>query len=291
MKEKLFQLVLLDGSVDGCIECFAQNWNVIAYRIPRNRVNERMDDPALNRAGVYFLFGAPDDNSIKPKAYVGQAGKRATGDAQIRRIKEHVKGVSDESYWTEAVAITTVDDTWGATEISFLEHAFYEMAINAGRYVVQNENLPPFGNPRKEKEIDLKEAADMAKYFLGLLGHRVLEPLLEDNRGVEPTQSSETQVELHGEMNDGRGIGVQTSDGFVLKRGSVIATTEADGLSDSARSKRKEIERLLDEKRVLKEDILYRRPSPAAQVVSGSTVSGREFWKDKNGKTMNELDL
>lgn len=291
MKEKLFQMLLLDGSVDGCIECFAQNWNVIAYKIPRNRVNERIEDLMLNHAGVYFLFGAPDENSMKAKAYIGQAGKRATGDALIRRIKDHVKNDPDESYWTEAIAITTVDDTWGATEISFLEHTFYEMAIDAGRYEVQNENLPPSGNPRKEKEIDLKEAADMAKYFLGLLGHRVLEPLLDDNRDIEPVQQSEAQVELHGEMNDGRGVGVQTSDGFVLKRGSVIASKEVDGLPDSARNNRKEIERLLDDKRVLKEDVLYRRPSPAAQVVSGSTVSGREFWKDKNGKTMNELDL
>lgn len=288
-EQKLFQVLLIDGDINGCVECFSQNWNVIAYKIPRNKVAEHIDDVDMNRAGVYFLFGAPDEDSLKAQVYIGQAGKRGSGDALITRVSEHVKGADDESYWTEAVLITTVDDTWGATEISFLENYFYKLASEASRYEVRNENTPASGHPRKEREIELVEAVQMGRYFLGILGHKVLEPLVGIPNTEDVAKERGSAIELTGHTKDGKGYGVQTSDGFVLKKGSVIASDEAASLPDPIKKLRQEIE--LDANRALKKDVLFKRPSPAAQVVAGSTVSGSEFWQDKDGRKLKDLDL
>jgi hypothetical protein len=70
---------------------------------------------------VYFLFGK-DDND-KQLVYVGQAGARKNGEGILNRLKEHhtsPKGGMDD--WYEAIAFTTSNNVFGATEIGWLEN-------------------------------------------------------------------------------------------------------------------------------------------------------------------------
>ena len=83
---------------------------------------------------------------------------------------------------------TTTNNSFGPTEISYLENRFCNMAIEAGRYVVKNGNDPNPGNITEETESELEEFIDYAKIVMGTLGHKVFEPyiyLLQN----QPTQS------------------------------------------------------------------------------------------------------
>lgn len=66
----------------------------------------------MKQTGVYFLFGT-DEESGKELIYIlGQAGVRKNGDGILCRLQEHKRN-QEKDYWTEAVAITTTDDTFG----------------------------------------------------------------------------------------------------------------------------------------------------------------------------------
>lgn len=80
--------------------------------------------------------------------YIGQAGSRKNGEGVLFRVAEHLK---DEFYFTEAVMFTTSDNSWGPTEISYLENKFTNLAIRTGRYTVKNGNEPNPGNVTEEK--------------------------------------------------------------------------------------------------------------------------------------------
>lgn len=161
----------MDGEPSGRIKCSLANWTGIAYKIPRTALDKCKDLDILKQSGVYFLFGTDKaDNTV---VYIGQAGVRKNGKGLLLRVQEAHNSID---YWTEAVMFTTTNNSFGPTEISYLENRFCNMAIEAGRYVVKNGNDPNPGNITEETESELEEFIDYAKIVMGTLGHKVFEP-------------------------------------------------------------------------------------------------------------------
>ena len=72
---------------------------------------------------------------------------------------------------------TTSNNSFGPTEISYLENKFCNLAIAANRYTVKNRNDPSPGHITEEKERELKEFVEYAKLVMGTLGHKIFVPL------------------------------------------------------------------------------------------------------------------
>lgn len=79
-----------------------------------------------------FLLDQLTTPQKKISLYVGQAGSRKNGEGLLNRIQEHRKN-PDKEFWSEAIAITTTDNTFGPTEISWLENRFCLLANEANR--------------------------------------------------------------------------------------------------------------------------------------------------------------
>ena len=73
---------------------------------------------------------------------------------------------------------TRKDNSLGRTDISYLENRFYNKALEAGRFRVQNGNEPTIGTVTEEKESELEEYIDQAELVLGALGYKVFEPTM-----------------------------------------------------------------------------------------------------------------
>lgn len=152
---KSINLFLIDGKANGRIKCTLANWTGLAYRIPRTEIEKCRDREDLSQTGVYFLFGTSEDNG-EDIVYVGQAGVRKNGEGVLNRLIEH-KRSPEKDYWTEAVVFTTSNNSFGPTEISYLESRFCNMAKVAERYEVKNGNDPMIGNITEEKQSELEE--------------------------------------------------------------------------------------------------------------------------------------
>ena len=142
-KGKNISAYLMDGDATGCMKATIANWTCVAYRIPRTSLDLCKDRDDLKQSGVYFLFGV-DDQSGDNVVYIGQAGARKNGEGILNRLAEHKRN-PDKDYWTEAVVFTTSNNSFGPTEISYLENRFCGMAQNAKRYTVKNGNDPTHG--------------------------------------------------------------------------------------------------------------------------------------------------
>lgn len=53
-KKHLVQFLLLDENFDGAVRATLDNWNGLAYRIPRLRLNDYADRNELSFSGVYL---------------------------------------------------------------------------------------------------------------------------------------------------------------------------------------------------------------------------------------------
>ena len=290
---KSITLFLMDGSAAGRIKCTLANWTGVAYKIPRTELDNCRERSDLKQSGVYFLFGTSDDTG-KNVVYIGQAGARKKGEGILSRLQEHKRN-PDKDYWTEAVIFTTSNDSSGATEISYLENRFCNMAIEAKRYVVKNGNDPAPGNITEEKESELDEFIDNSRIIMGTLGHKVFEPLVEDkNTNHKPEQQCEGDQILflkRKSRKSGKVIEAtchQTEEGFVVKKGSTIETIDSNTIPPGIKKARKNA--VIDKNGILQENTLFLSPSYAAAFVIGGNVNGLTAWKNQEGKTLKDIE-
>ena len=130
--------------------------NVIVYFIKRELLPQAKNIAELKQCGIYFLYGENEnDGKVFRNVYVGQAVARQNGEGIWLRIKEH----SAQKYWTDAIACVSADNSWGPTELSYLENFFASLIFNTKKnscsYRVENGNTPNPGRVTKEKEWEL----------------------------------------------------------------------------------------------------------------------------------------
>lgn len=288
---KNFNLFLMDGDVTGRIKCTLSNWTGLAYKIPRSHLDKCKERQDLKQSGVYFLFGRNDNN--EEVVYVGQAGIRKNGEGVFFRVTEHLK---DKEYFSDAVILTTQNNSFGPTEISYLENKFTNLAREIERFKVRNENEPNAGNVTEEKESELEDFVVYSKMVLGVLGYKIFVPLIKtekDNNIVENT--AETLLYLHSKSKKSnrtiKATCKRTNEGFVVLKGSMIEEIDYFSIPTTLKEKRancKKRKDIVDGK--LYKNMLFDSPSYASMFVLGRSSNGRTDWKTKDGMTLSALE-
>lgn len=81
----------------------------------------------------------------------------------------------------------------------------------------------------------------------------------------------------------------KTSDGILVLKGSRIAPI-FDAMSSLSKDNQKKRAECEIEDNILKEDVLFKTPSGAAQFVTGKSSNGKTSWKTKDGKSLKEVE-
>ncbi|MDR1961783.1 MAG: GIY-YIG nuclease family protein [Gracilibacteraceae bacterium] len=293
VRGKSINLFLMDGDPNGRIKSTLANWTGVAYKIPRTELEKCKGRDDISQSGVYFLFGTSDDTG-ESVVYIGQAGVRKNGEGILYRLQEHKRN-PEKDYWTEAVVFTTSNNSFGPTEISYLENRFTNMASAAKRYIVKNGNDPSPGNITEEKESELEEFIDYSKIVMGTLGHKVFEPLVKVVSRSDGNLLNETEeILLHLKRKSKKsGTTIEanckrTNEGFVVLQGSMIEMVDSDSIPPGIKEKRKNAN--VGEDGILQEDVFFKSPSYAAAFVIGGHTNGLADWKTSDGHTLKDLE-
>lgn len=295
---KSINLFLMDGEASGRIKCTLANWTGVAYKIPRTELDKCKEREDLKQSGVYFLFGISEETD-ENVVYIGQAGARKNGEGILNRLLEHKRN-PDKDYWTEAVVFTTSNNSFGPTEISYLENRFCSMANETKRYIVKNGNDPSPGNLTEEKECEMEEFIEYSEIIMGALGLKVFVPLIQKKKIID-----EVDAKIVGEITDNdidlfleqksrksgeiiKALGRQTNEGFVVLSGSRIETIDSKNIPPKIKERRDKAN--IDENNILLDDTLFTSPSYAAAFVIGGNINGKNAWKTKDGKSLNDLE-
>ena len=293
VRGKSINLFLMDGTAVGRIKCTLANWTGVAYKIPRTELDKCKEREDLKQSGVYFLFGTSDQTG-ENVVYIGQAGIRKNGEGILYRLIEHKRN-PDKDYWTEAIVFTTSNNSFGPTEISYLENRFVGMATEAGRYLVKNSNDPTMGNITEEKESELEEFIDYAKIVMGTLGHKLFEALAENSSTPKVREIIDDDELILFMKRNSRKSGKlieasckQTREGFVILKGSLIETIDSESIPPGIKERR--LKAKIDEHGILQENVLVNSPSYAAAFVIGGHANGLVEWKTEDGTTLKEIE-
>lgn len=294
-KSKNFNLFLMDGDVGGRIKCTVANWTGLAFKIPNSYLEKCKDRQDLKQSGVYFLFGK--DENGEDDVYVGQAGIRKNGEGILYRVVEHL---SDISMFNDAVILTTQNNSFGPTEISYLENRFTNLAKQACRYIVRNANDPNAGNVTEEKESELEDFIEYSKMVIGVLGYKIFVPILKNEEETNIITNNSTDdkaldlyltIKTKKEGHEIKARCKKTSEGFVVLKGSMIVAESAETLPESLKNMReKAIEQgeIVDGK--ITKDYLFGSASYAASFIIGARMNGRTYWKTETGMTLKKYE-
>ncbi|HZK07360.1 MAG TPA: GIY-YIG nuclease family protein [Bacteroidales bacterium] len=275
---KTIKIFLIDGDPNGRMSCELSNWSGKAYKIPRIKIKECTDRDDLSSTGVYLLFGK--DDAGKDQVYIGEA------ESILKRLNQQL---TSKDFWNEAIVFISKDENLNKAHIKYLENRLHDIAKTANRYKVDNSVIPTQSSISESERAEMEEFIEYIKMLVNTLGHKVF----DEKREFKPQQKQETFFIKAARGADGQGE--QTSDGFVVFKGSKAAgSTVTSMTSNFITLRQKLIDEgvLLDRGQFLEfpEDYIFSSPSTAASIVLGRNANGLTEWKHKSGKTLKEIE-
>ncbi|CAD6492887.1 MAG: hypothetical protein LAKADJCE_00386 [Candidatus Argoarchaeum ethanivorans] len=267
---KSISLFLIDGIPDGVIACELSNWTGKGYKIPRNSLKDVSNRSDLKKPGVYFLIGHNEDD--KETVYIGES------EDVFKRLYQH----QEKDFWTEALVFISKDENLNKAHIKYLEFSLHNEAVEANRYKVFNSNVPTKPAISEAEIAVMSGFSTNLKLLVGALGFRIFEKLTK-------SLTSKQDKYLIDAARGAVATGIMTTEGFVVVKGSKIASTEVPSMPESFKKKRAQI---ISENVVIDfeftQDYLFSSPSTAAAVVMGRSANGLKEWKLEDGSNLGE---
>ncbi|WP_191599997.1 GIY-YIG nuclease family protein [Marinomonas algicola] len=275
---KTIKLFLMDADPEGRMMCELSNWNGKAYRIPRGKVKDCTDRADLKSTSVYLLFGKAESSTSNPKVYIGETENVA------KRLAVHEL---KKDFWNEAVVFISKDDNLNKAHIKYLESRLFEIAKQAGRYDLVNDNTPTRSAISESDQAEMEEFIGYLQVLVNTMGFRVFEPLVRHN-------DDQFQVDDCFYVKGARGAngrGKRVADGFVVFAGSEVTKDTVPSFPKWAQLIRDELIEggvivTKGESFVFEQDYLFSSPSSAAAVIMGRSANGLKEWKDDKGRTL-----
>ena len=275
-RPQTIQIFLPNGSPRGIKIAEITNRVVKAILIPRNQLGNAAKRREVKNVGLYFLFGTSDE-STKPLVYIGEAE-----DCWDRLGKHNRK----KEFWSHAVVIVSKISAFTKAHVKYLEHLAINEAQEINRFKMENGQTSNAPFITESMEADLLDSFETIKILLSTLGYSIFESL--DKKVI----SKKEVLYL-----TGRGIkaeGDLIDDGFVIFKGSQAKLKTAPSCHERIINLRKRLiqDGVLEVHEsflLFKENYPVGSPSTAASIIMGASINGWLKWKNKQGKTLDEL--
>lgn len=284
-KEQSINIYLYDKDNPECIRtCEIPSHVTEAILIPREELStdtakELLDDEAT----VYFLFGT-DEDEIKPIAYIGES------KMPLARMRRH-KSDPGKEFFDTVVFFRSSKGNMNKAHIQFIESLCVVKGRSANRFIIKNDggmsSMPTLD--RREKNFALNIYEDI-KILIGILGYPIFEEKkMDENKRLYINYKNITAEAIYSKRET-----IYSKKEMTVLKGSQAIVVDEKSYAKFANRKRRELlaEGILQEKNgvlVFTSDYSFRTPSGAAQVIRGRNSNGRTDWKNKSGKTWNEL--
>lgn len=273
---KSIRLFLIEGVADGRWMCELSNWTGKAYKIPRKHIKESSDRTELKNTGIYFLFGKSDEKDTY-RVYIGEA------ENIYDRLVTHLK---EKDFWHECIVFISKDNNLNKAHVKYLENRMYVLTRKAGRYQLENSNIPTQSSLSEADQAEMEEFIYNAKLLLNAMGHKML-----DAPATDSLSNNDAEVFML-QGKDYTATGTITSEGFVVLKNSTISNKINTSLTKSLIDKRNKLleTHIIDSNNTFTQDFLFSSPSTAASIICGSSTNGKTAWKNKNGATLKEYE-
>lgn len=269
---KKLEMIYHNGQPDG-IRSIRRNLSTMTtYVIPRPLLSEAKNISGINRPGIYYLINEDDGNKIV-QLYIGQTRNG------IARLDDHNRS---KDFWNKAIMFLAESKTFTLDMISGLEKFAIIKAQKSKRYKVENNVVPKY----EIDEYDLaavEEIYDEIQFIIATQGYK-----------MNDAKSTINEVDiLHTTRNGITAFGIYDGEKFEVLEDSQINIEKPARLQRYNRQRAELLSQQsivdVDGKYILKVTLDFKTPSGASDFVLGGSTNGWVEWKNKDGKTLDEL--
>jgi hypothetical protein len=273
------KIFLAHGDPKRLLTAELSNWTGKAVAGPRSEFDSVLAREESHKSGIYFLTGI-DPETGKSAVYIGEA----------ESIRDRVKGHLDRDFWNHIAFFTSKDENLTKAHIKYLEGRLIQQAKQAGRAEVKNSQGSGARLPESDRE-DMEIFLEKIHQLLPALGVEVLVPTIVDAAGESELET------LSCEIKGLKATGHLTPNGIVVLAGSQAVLSERPSSQKypwplNMRHKLKDEGALIvkTDHLLFTQDVEFSSPSAAASVIHGGHANGLISWKNKDGKTLRELE-
>lgn len=285
MTGKHIELFLVEGVPGGLTTAEIAGWTGHVLSGPRSDLADVLRRPEAQRNGAYLLLGDDDEAIEGLNCYIGRTANF------VRRFDDHQR---KKEFWDRVVLITSKDDAFNEGHWGYLEARLVELAKQAARCTLRNDNTP------QGRRLSEAQASDMEAFLAQL---QIVLPVLSVNvirtrtTRAQPAPASESPIFHLTSAKLGVNAQAQVNgDEFTMLAGSIIVgawTTvgKAESTQRSYAAYRALHEKLVADGSIVVEsrhgrltrDIPFTSPSNAGGVAMGRSCNGRTSWLWEGG--------
>ena len=270
---KKLETIYHNGKPDGIRSIRKTLSTMTTYVIPRSLLTEAKNISGINRPGIYYLINESEDNKIA-QIYIGQTRNG------VARLDDHNQ---KKDFWNKAIMFLAESKTFTLDMISGLEKFAIIKALESKRYQVENAVIPKY-------EIDeyglvsVEEIYEEIQFIMATLGYKM----------VDAKQGRNQADILHTTRSDIVAFGIYDGEKFEVLEGSQVSDRLYGSISPAMKKQRDNAAKNGDivvegTRHVLKKSVSFGSPSTAASFVLGASANGWTEWKNKDGKTLDEI--
>ena len=269
---KKLETIYHNGQPDGIRSIRRHLSTMTTYVIPRTLLSEAKKLSGINRPGIYYLISENDDNKIA-QIYIGQTRNG------VSRLDDHNRS---KSFWNKAIMFLADNKTFSLDMISGLEAYAISKAHESNRYKVENAVNPKYEIDEYDLPL-IEEVYEEIQFIMATQGYK-----------MENAKSTLNEANiLHTTRNGITAYGAYDGECFEVLEGSEIYLAKPVNIEKYNVQRKELLDNgnivLVDNKYILKTTLTFNSPSGASDFVIGGSTNGWTEWKDKDGKTLDEL--
>ena len=269
---KKLEIIYHNGQPDGIRSIRRHLSTMTTYVIPRPLLSEAKKLSGINRPGVYYLISEDEDNKIA-EIYIGQTRNG------VVRLDDHNR---TKGFWKKAIMFLADNKTFSLDMISGLEAYAIAKAHDARRYKVENSVNPKYEIDEYDLPL-IEEVYEEIQFIMATQGYKM------DN---SKSTLDEANI-LHTTRNGILAFGVYNSENFEVLEDSEIDMSRKCHSTTIEKQRQTALANgnivCVDGKYKLTVSVSFTSPSSAAMFVLGGSTNGWVEWKDKDGKTLDDL--
>ncbi|MGD8373617.1 MAG: GIY-YIG nuclease family protein [Candidatus Woesebacteria bacterium] len=267
---RLISTYLLDGSIEGVRIIELSESSIKAFVIPRIKLNDVKTRDEINWPALYLLINSGDN-----QLYIGESEKF------YDRVKNHDQS---KDFWDVVVAIVSSNNSLEKSDVKYLESLAVKKAKTTAAMEVLNKTVPVRNNIHEFKIHSLEKTLEDVALIAESLGYSIFrsENITAASTWYVKAKKTDAKAEFRG-------------DKFVIIAGSKIDKSVALSFKKGWPKRYLEREEILTKAKdhgdhvVLLENIPFKSPNLASDFATGRSTNTWITWKNKDGKTMDEV--
>lgn len=269
---KKLEIIYHNGQPDGIRSIRRHLSTMTTYVIPRTLLSESRKLSGVNRPGIYYLISENDDNKIA-QIYVGQTRNG------VARLDDHNRS---KDFWNKAIMFLADNKTFSLDMISGLEAYAISKAHDANRYKVENTVNPKYEIDEYDLPL-IEEVYEEIQFIMATQGYK-----MENSKNILNENNT-----LHTTRNGTLAFGIYNGELFEVLEDSEIDMSRKCYSPTIEKQRQTALENgnivKKGEKYILTMSMSFTSPSSASMFVIGGSTNGWIEWKDKDGKTLDEI--